>query len=236
MYELKIKNTPKRVHFESISSTQDYAKEKRAEGRDLIVTATAQTGGKGTKGRSFESQKGGVYLSKLSFYQDFSAKDAFQIMAGAATAVCETLSALGLSPVIKWPNDIFVNGKKICGILIENVFSGANISSSIVGIGLNMSNELSPDLQDIATTVKQETGKVFSVEETAQRLIEELEKPVSMEKYLSYIGYMGSKATLLFGDERVPATLLSVDEKGGLLVEIEGEQRRLTSAEVSVRV
>ena len=110
MYELKTKNTPKRVHFERIASTQDYAKEQRANKQDLIVTADVQTGGKGTKGRSFESGKGGVYLSKLSFYQNFPAQDAFQIMAGAASAVCETLQGLGLAPVIKWPNDIFVNG------------------------------------------------------------------------------------------------------------------------------
>lgn len=135
MYELKTKNAPQRAHFESLFSTQEYAREKRAEGQDLIVTAEVQTGGKGTKGRSFESKKGGVYVSKLSFYEKFPAREAFQIMAGAASAVCETLRKLGLDPVIKWPNDIFVNGKKICGILIENVFSGAEISSSIVGIG-----------------------------------------------------------------------------------------------------
>ncbi len=236
MYGLKTKNAPKRVHFESIASTQDYAREKRADGQALIVTATVQTGGKGTKGRSFESGKGGVYLSKLSFYRGFPAKDAFQIMAGAAVAVCETLKSTGLTPVIKWPNDIFVNGKKICGILIENTFSGGEIASSIVGIGLNIHNELSRELQDIATTVKKETGKTFSVEAIAQTLLDELVKPVSMEKYLSHIGYMGRKATLHFGDERIPATLLSVDKEGGLLVEIEGKRKRFTSAEVSLRV
>lgn len=236
MYELKHKSAPKRVHFERIPSTQDYAREKRADGADLIVSADMQTGGKGTKGRSFESGKGGVYISKLSFYQSFPAREAFQIMAGAAVAVCETLKSIGLTPIIKWPNDIFVNGKKICGILIENVFSGAEISSSIVGIGLNANNTLSADLKDIATTAFAETGKKYAVEALTQTLLREMEKPASMEKYLSYIGYMGSKATLCFGDERIPATLLSVDEEGGLLVEIAGEKKRLTAAEVSVRV
>ena len=146
------------MHFDSIASTQDYAKAHRKNGQGLIVTATEQTGGKGTKGRSFESGKGGVYLSALCFYEGFFAKDAFQIMAGTATAVCETLRTLGLSPVIKWPNDIFVKGKKICGILIENTFSGSEISSSIVGIGLNIHNTLSAELEGIATTVQAETG------------------------------------------------------------------------------
>ncbi len=236
MYGSKIKNAPQRVHFVCIPSTQDYAKEKKAEKQDLIVTADMQTGGKGTKGRSFESRGGGVYLSKLTFHQNFLARDAFQIMAGAASAVCETLKSIGVSPVIKWPNDVLVNGKKICGILIENTFSGAELTSSIVGIGLNIHNELSKELWDIATTVKAETGKVFSVKEITQRLLHELDKPVSMQKYLSFVGYMGRRAMLYFGDERVPATLISVDEQGGLLVEIEGKQRRVTAAEVSLRV
>ncbi len=233
---MKEKNKGIRVHFERISSTQEYAKEKRAEGRGLLVTAEAQTGGKGTKGRSFSSEKGGVYLSKLSFYEDFSSRDAFQIMAQAAVAVCETLRYFGLSPVIKWPNDIFVNGKKICGILIENTFSGAEISSSIVGIGLNVNNTLPKALCDIATTMQEQTGETFDVEAVTNKLIESLGMPADMQKYLSYIGYMGNKATLLLGDQLVPATLLSVDEQGGLTVEIAGELRRVTAAEVSVAI
>ena len=177
-----------------------------------------------------------MYLSKLSFYENFPTKEAFKIMAGAAVAVCETLRHFGLKAVVKWPNDIFVNDKKICGILIENVFSGKNISSSIVGIGLNVNNSLPAELLEIATSMQAETGKTFSVEGVRERLIEELSRPLEMEKYLSYLGYMGREVTLLIGDERIPATLLFVDNEGGLTVEIEGEKRRLTAAEVSIRL
>ena len=147
------KNKAKRLHFDTLPSTQDYAKEKRPDGVDLVVTAVCQTGGKGTKGRSFSSQKGGVYLSKLTFYEDLSVKSAFKIMISGAVAVCETLRFYGLEPLIKWPNDIWVNDKKICGILIENVFSGDRVRSSVVGIGLNVSNSLPADLTEIATTM-----------------------------------------------------------------------------------
>jgi BirA family biotin operon repressor/biotin-[acetyl-CoA-carboxylase] ligase len=223
-------------NFEILPSTQDYIKEKRALGEDLIVTAKAQTGGKGTKGRAFSSFEGGVYLSKLSFYENFPAKEAFKIMAGAAVAVCETLASFGLKALVKWPNDIFVNDKKIAGILIENTLSGKNIASSIVGIGLNVNNSLPAELLEIATSMQAETGKTFSVEEVRARLIEALSRPLEMEKYLSYLGYMGREVTLLIGDERIPATLLFVDNEGGLTVEIEGEKRRLTAAEVSIRL
>lgn len=226
----------KRESFQTLSSTNDYAKTKRAQGENLLVTADIQTGGRGTKGRSFSSQKGGVYLSELRFYEDFSARDAFQVMARAATAVCKTLCFYGIKPVIKWANDIFVNDKKICGILIENTFSGDKISSSVVGIGLNVCNALEEELADIAITMAQATGKTFSVEEVREKLIEELQKSHTMDEYLSYIGYMGSRVTLVLGDERIPATLISVEKDGKLRAETSDGVRLFSSAEVSLRL
>lgn len=233
---MSLENCIKREHFERLPSTQDYAKEKRAEGASLLVTAEYQTGGKGTKGRSFSSDKGGVYLSKLTFYEKYPAKNAFLIMASAAVAVCETLRFYGLSPVIKWANDVYVQDKKICGILVENSLSGSQIASSVVGVGLNVCNILPAELSEIATTMQEVSGKEFSVSEVRERLIAELNKERSMDEYLSFIGYMGRSVTLLLGDERVPATLLSVDSEGGLTVEIQGEKKRLTAAEVSLRL
>ncbi len=225
-----------REHFEEISSTNDYAKDKRAEGKNRIITAKRQTGGRGTKGRSFVSSEGGVYLTKLRFYENLPAAEAFTIMAQAAVAVCRTLEFYGIKPVIKWVNDIYVADKKICGILIENVFSGSKVRSSVVGIGLNITNELPQELADIATTLQKETGKVYSVEEVTERLVSELCRGADMQEYLSRVGYMGAEATLIFENESVRGKLLFVDEKGGLWVEIDGEKRRLTAAEVSVRI
>ena len=224
----------KRIHFEEIDSTNNYAKERRGEREDLIITAKRQTGGRGTKGRSFVSKEGGVYLTSLRFYDNFPAKDAFKIMAGTAVAVCETLRFYGLNPVIKWANDVFVNGKKICGILIENTLSGGNISSSVVGVGLNVNTFFEGELESIATSMCLESGKNFSVEEVAERLIEELSKERSMEEYRAYLGFMGQPVTLIVGDKRVPATLLSVDDEGKLHAEIEGKTYVFSSAEVSI--
>jgi BirA family biotin operon repressor/biotin-[acetyl-CoA-carboxylase] ligase len=222
--------------FDEIGSTNTYLKEKRADGQNRIAVALCQTGGRGTKGRSFSSARGGVYLSKLTFYDDLPVAKAFSIMASTAVAVCKTLVFYGIQPVIKWPNDIFVNDKKICGILIENVFSGSKISSSIVGVGLNVVNTLPEELHEIATTMRLSSGKEFSVSEVTEKLIDELQRDYSIDEYISFVGYMGTSAELLIGDERVHGRLLSVDETGGLWVEIQGEERRLTSAEVSVRI
>ena len=225
----------KRIRLEKIGSTNDYVKEKRMDGEELVVTAKKQTGGRGTKGRSFVSDEGGVYLSTLRFYENFPAKDAFKIMAGAAVAVCETLRFYGLKPQIKWANDVFVKGKKICGILIENTLSGDKISSSVVGVGLNVRNTFDGELVNIATSLCQETGKEISVEEVTERLIQELVKERTIEEYRSYLGFMGERVCLIFGDERVPAILLFVDDEGRLHAEVDGEERVLASGEVSVR-
>ncbi len=224
-----------RITLDEVDSTNEYAKKLRPLGKNTILLAKRQTGGRGTKGRSFSSEEGGVYLSLLRFYEDFSAKRAFEIMAGAAVAVCETLKGAGLQPVVKWPNDIHVAGKKICGVLIENVFSGDRLASSIVGIGVNVCNPLPTELLFLATSVRL-CGSEASVEEVAERLIAELKKPCSMQKYREYLGYMGSEATLIISGELVPATLLSVTDEGRLRVEIGGEEKLLSAAEVSLRV
>ncbi len=222
--------------LEEVKSTNDYAKAKRAEKSDLIVTAKRQTSGRGTKGRSFSSQEGGVYLSKLRFYENLPAKEAFKIMIGAAVSVCEVLSAYGLSPKIKWPNDIHVGGKKICGILIENEFSGDQVSSSVVGIGLNLQNPLPDELADIATTVFLEKGTVLSVDETAERLVVALEREYSIADYRRYLGYVGEEVTLVMGEEKTSAILLGVEEDGRLAVEIAGERKLLAAGEVTLRL
>lgn len=225
-----------REHFEEIVSTNTYVKSQRANGRNLIVTAAKQTGGLGTKGRSFSSNVGGVYLTKLTFYKDFPAAEAFTIMKSAATAVCETLTFFQLAPKIKWPNDVFVNGKKICGILIENALLGNQVSSSIVGVGLNVNNALPDELQAIATSMQQESGKALSVEEVREVLIHFLCEDTVGERYEQYLGWMGERATLIVDKERIPVILQSVDEEGGLWVEMNGEHKRFVAAEVSIQV
>ena len=226
----------KRIFLEEMASTNDYAKARRDLGENLLVVAQKQTGGRGTKGRSFCSNVGGVYLSLLTFYQDFPASNAFQIMQGAAAAVCETLAFFGVKPKIKWANDVYVNGKKICGILIENALKGKYIGSSIVGIGLNIWNELPDELSDIATTLFQETGKKIDVERVIEVLVRFLGEKNIHEKYAQYLGWLGEEVTLVIGDKEMRAKLLSVDETGGLWVETNGEKRRFVAAEVSLRV
>ena len=226
----------KRIFLEEIDSTNEYAKSLRVLGENTLVVAKRQTGGRGTKGRSFSSLPGGVYLSVLKFYRDFPAANAFQIMQSAAASVCETLVLFGVKPKIKWPNDVYVNGKKICGILIENALSGQCIASSVVGIGLNVWGELPQELLQIATTLLKETGVKVDVERVIETLVGFLEEENIYEKYARYLGWIGEEITLVIGEKEECAKLISVDQTGGLWADMHGEQKRFVAAEVSLRV
>lgn len=222
------------LNFDSLPSTNDYVKSHASEG-DMVVTAKRQTAGRGTKNRRFDSGMGGLYLSKLTHYTDFPAADVFRVMLSSSLAVCRTVEDFGLKAGIKWPNDVFVNGKKICGILIENTFSGGKISSSVVGIGLNINNVLPFELREIATTMSEASGKNHVVEEVRARLLFHLNEEYSIEEYKKYIFFFNQEITLIQGDESRRVTALDIDERGRLVVWDAGELRAVSAGEVSLR-
>ena len=222
--------------FDCLPSTNDFIKAQADCTQDTIVLAKRQSGGKGTKGRSFSSEEGGVYLTALRFYESLPISQAFTVMTCAAAAVCKTLENLGLQPQIKWPNDVYVNGKKICGILIENTLSGGFVRKAIVGIGLNIYNDLPKELQAIATTVFTETGVRYDVDETAEKLVHYLYQDGVEKSYYSYLGWIGETVCITQGEQSFFARLNGVDEQGNLLAEIDGTIRRFAAAEISVRI
>lgn len=224
------------IRFDEIGSTSDYAKELIAKNENVVVIATKQTGGKGTKGRSFSSNEGGVYLTKLCFYDNFFAKDAFLVMARTAVAVCKTLEDFDLKPKIKWANDVFVANKKICGILIENIFFGNKISSSLIGVGLNVNNDLPEELNEIATTMRLQKREIVDFQAVESKLLGYLNEKFSMDEYIKRVGYLNEEVTLLSAEEELTATLLRVEKDGGLVVKTVDGERKVFSGEISIRI
>lgn len=224
----------KTIDFECIDSTNDYAKEHAAEG-DMIVTAKRQTAGRGSKNRSFDSGEGGLYITKLEHYDDFPASDVFRIMLDSSLAVCHTLEDFGLSAKIKWPNDVYCNGKKICGILIENTFRGNKIAQSVVGIGLNVNNELPESLKEIAITMSEAKGEKLNVEEVRGRLVFHLKESWEASEYKKYIFFFGKEIDLLQNGNISTVTALDVDDTGRLVINDGGNVRTVTAGEVSLR-
>ena len=223
----------KHIHLKTVDSTNTYIRKYLTAREDVLVTAEEQTAGRGTKGRGFSSQSGGVYLSCLRFYRDFPATRYFSVMTDSAVAVCRTLESFGLQAEIKWPNDVFVQGKKICGILIENSFSGQNLSYSIVGIGLNVQNDLPPDLADVATTMRLAAGRTWNTDEVCRILAENLAKTYSMQEYVSYIRFLGQAVRIVYPNGKEETVLpTGIGDTGELEL---SDGRTLAAAEVSLR-
>ena len=129
----------KLLSFDKIPSTQDYALELIASGRatdHTAVLAAAQSAGRGRMRRTWVSHHGNVYISFIYASPERDARLSYAV----AVAIAETIASFGIHPTIKWPNDIVLNKKKICGILTEMSLMGTEIDYVIVGIGINVIN------------------------------------------------------------------------------------------------
>ena len=201
--------------FDTLPSTNDYC-ETREFGEDTAIIAREQTGGKGTKGRSFSSPRGGVYLSLVRYYP-CKAENSFSLMIASCMAVVKTLEFYGVRADVKWPNDVFLNGKKICGILIKNSFEGENVKKSITGIGVNVNNDIPKDLSDIAINLKSVVGEV-DIDEFYKRLIENLYADYSVDEYRSRNIVLGKEITVIKNGEPRKAVAEDVAADGSLVL------------------
>jgi BirA family biotin operon repressor/biotin-[acetyl-CoA-carboxylase] ligase len=149
------------ISYDQIDSTNRVAKEMAAQGRPsgTVVLAATQTAGRGQYGRSFNSPKGGLYFSLL--LEPDLPSEILPLITLATGLACRTVlhQTFGLHPLIKWPNDMYLDGKKVAGILCENLFSSPSansIAKVIIGVGLNVNNRIedfAPEVQPIITTL-----------------------------------------------------------------------------------
>ena len=128
------------IWLQSVDSTNEEAKRHISDIDNLsVLSAWEQTAGRGQRGNKWTSNAGENLMFSIVLKSPvLMAEDHFALNEIAALSVSEFLSTYGIKAQIKWPNDIYVDEKKICGILIENSFRGKSISSSIIGIGLNI--------------------------------------------------------------------------------------------------
>lgn len=160
----------KAVYLDTVGSTNDYAK-SIISGENLIVAAGEQTAGRGRRGRVWESEKAkGIFMSFL-LHPDMPPQKASMVTQVAALAVAR---ALGSDFDVKWPNDIFYKGKKVCGILTEITTEIDRIEKLIIGIGINTKGR--PDeLKDISTSLD-EIGLEYSETEIVSGVISEFDE------------------------------------------------------------
>ena len=222
----------KLICLESVDSTNAYLRRSADElPHGTVVLADAQTAGRGRLGRSFASLAGkGIYLSVL-LRPDCDPVRCASLTPAAAVAVCRAVKRIcGVEPEIKWVNDLFLGGKKICGMLIENVLCGDCVAYSIIGLGININNDLPDELKDIATSLKKE-GFAVDFESVLSTLIFNLSGQSSIGDYIRYSLVIGKKLTVTQGDKTFECVASGIDERGALIL---SDGRKLNSAEVKI--
>lgn len=163
-------------HYKSLISTQDLAKKIGERKKPWTVILTdEQTGGRGKEKRGWHSPKGGLYFSIILPKSKIEDLQTLTIL--AAFIVAKVIKEnFNLEPFIKLPNDVWVQGKKIGGILTENVI-GKEVKFSVMGIGLNTNIEKFPEnLENIATSLKIELGKEIDNEKILKEIVKELKE------------------------------------------------------------
>jgi len=238
--------------LDSVDSTNDECKRQATRGAPdgLAVTAQEQTGGKGRRGRSFQSLAGkGLYLSVL-LRPKADPETVSRLTAWVAVAVSKAVERLtGLEPGIKWPNDVLLDGKKLCGILTELglVAETGELDYVVVGMGINVSQtreDFGPELSKVAVSL---AGQGAAVRRAAlgRAVLEELDRmyrefPGEREAWLSEYRRrcvtVGRAVKIVWPDREVPAAAIGVDDTFALRVRLEsGQELSVSSGEVSVR-
>lgn len=210
-----------------------------AQHGDLVI-ASRQSGGRGRLGRSFSSPEGGLYMSLIL---------KCDLAPGAITTLCAVsvrraiLQLTGLDTDIKWVNDLLLQGKKVCGILCENVWCGTESLGAIAGIGVNVyGNDFPAELQDIARALYPDhTQPPISMEALAAAICREIldglhNIPAHMNEYRRHCITLGKDVAWLDNGKQRYGKALTADDSGSLAVRDEdGTMRLIAFGEVSIR-
>jgi len=239
--------------LDTIDSTNTEAKRQAMAGapEGLVVLAEEQTGGRGRLGRSFQSPRGcGLYLTALLRPQ-LPPIEVVDFTAWVAVAVCDGIqAACGVRPGIKWPNDLVLNRKKLCGILTELEWEAESgeFSCVIIGAGINVSQDeadFGPEVAPIAISLAQALGTAPDRTELAAQVIRSLNAlyddfPAQNAAYLDHFRRdcltVGNPIKVISGAGERIGTATGISDDFGLTVRWEdGSTETLTSGEVSVR-
>lgn len=245
--------------YDTVPSTNTLLKERAVSERDstetldgTVIIARQQTAGRGRMGRSFYSPADtGLYMSIL-LRPDTPAEDALFLTTATAVAVAKAIeNVTGKETAIKWVNDIFCDGKKVCGILTEGEpdLETGKLKYAVVGIGVNLlppREGFPEDLKQIASAILNANANQVVIEDAQNKLAAEILNQLAvylyepqrhgfLEEYRRRCFLLGRKVTILPGNQ--PAFVLDVDDKAGLIVQLpDGTQKTLRTGEVSVRM
>jgi len=242
------------IRLPQVDSTNTYCKQNCAAlPHGSAVFTDCQTSGRGRRGNSWD---GGAYIPGQNLALSFLLKDARLEDMGilpllCALAVRRAIKAMTSEDVwIKWPNDMILHGKKLCGILCESRITAGQESglSAICGIGINLTQEQADfDRMGLphAASLRLCTGKIFTLEEVTIAILEQFSQiyeqyrregfPAMLPEYRDGCITLGKQVRVIRGEETKEGTALDITSDGELLCLIDGEEQIIRSGEASVR-
>lgn len=236
--------------FSEIGSTNTAAKKLASErvANGTVIIADKQTEGRGRMGRSFESPSGtGIYMS-LVLYPKFGLECAPLITSAAACAVAEAIDEVcGCDVSIKWVNDLYLNGRKICGILTEASLGleMKNLDHAVIGIGVNVRsvrNVFGEELGNIATSIEDETGVKADRNVLCGAMLNKLEHYLGMVESREFLNeyrrrelLTGNTITANVGGNTLTGMAMGIDDNANLIIKLpDGKLKKLGSGEASL--
>ncbi|MEI6100621.1 MAG: biotin--[acetyl-CoA-carboxylase] ligase [Eubacteriales bacterium] len=228
--------------LDCVDSTNDEMRRRaqRGEPDRSVVAANEQTEGRGRRGKSFYSPADtGLYFSVL-LRPKMSLQDASQITCRVAVAVARAIEkCTGALAQIKWVNDIYINGRKVCGILSEAAsdLESGGVEFIVVGIGVNVSTRNFPEeLKEIAASVSQDVNRNELLAEILNQLDVSMERDC-MDEYKKRSCVLGKQIEIIYQDRRESALALDIDGEGRLIVRNSyGNLKLICSGEISIRI
>jgi len=239
------------IYLKTVDSTNEYAfgVANKGASEGTVILADEQTKGKGRLQRVWQSPPGLNIYTSVILRPPFKPAVAPRITLMAGVAVADLVSQYGVRGVaLKWPNDVLIGGRKVCGILTEMKATGDRVDFVVVGIGLNVNmrkEDFSSEILDRATSVREETGSVTPRQDLAVQLYHHLEKwykvlleegfPPVRESWLAFADILGKKIRTGPGKDEQPGQVIGVDEDGALLIKNPmGLRQRVISGDIIV--
>jgi len=237
------------VYYSSIGSTNEALKELAVQGvlEGAMVIADEQTGGKGRLGRKWLAPRSTSLLMSLLFRPDLPPSQAQRLTMICSLAIADAIEGLtGLPAGLKWPNDIFIRGKKAGGILTESGTTGGRLDYVVVGMGLNVNLAVStlPELRGIATSLSQELGQKVSRLELLWRILEGIETRYKSlmrggsphEEWAARLINLGQQVQATTAQGVLVGWAEGVDADGSLILRTSsGQRKRVLVGDVTLR-
>lgn len=233
----------KYIHFNSIDSTNTYLKNNYKTLKNLtFVSADYQSQGHGRMKRTWQSNKNENLMFSFLIKDRKLIKDFSSISLISGVAISKVLMKLKLlSVMIKWPNDVYVNDRKICGILMESISNENELECLVVGIGINLNTkEFSDELKDKATSYYLLKNKKISILKVKLKVYHQIKKElkhIDDKKYLEFFkehNYLKDKeAYILLNDEKKLVKILDVNEDNTLKILCDNKEMNINSGEVT---